>query len=175
VPAESSSDNPGSPSRRIFACYSHADARPVGALVALIRGIGTTMFRDIDSIEPGARWRAEIEQAIELAQLILVFWTQHAAGSPHVKEEYTLGLALHKCVIPVLLDSTPLSPALEGLQGIDLRELWARDSANFQARPILDHFRHRGSQPRESRSTMMILLPSALALKVAIDGVLRPA
>ena len=52
---------------------------------------------------------------------VLVFWSRYSAESDEVEREYTKGIHSGLRVIPVLLNETPLPPALSSHQWVDLR------------------------------------------------------
>ena len=111
--------------KRIFVSYSHQDAALVNPVVKLLR---VTVARDLvfvdsDSIEPGRKWRETIDQAIAQAHTLVVFWCLHSSSSDEVSREYRSAMEGGKSLLPVLLDSTPLPPALSEYQWIDFRDL----------------------------------------------------
>ena len=107
----------------VFISYSRSDRRRVRPLVDLLRGGGLTAFRDEDSITAGTPWEAALDQSIESARTVFVFWSEAAADSKAVQREYRRAIKLKKKVVPVLLDDTRLPPSLRRLQWIDLRDL----------------------------------------------------
>ena len=107
----------------VFISYSRKDRGLVAQLVKLLRAMGRSVFRDEDSIEAGARWRQELADSIHAASHVVIFWCEHSATSGEVKSEVDLAAEdAEKRLIPVLLDSTPLSPMLSEFEYIDLRE-----------------------------------------------------
>ncbi len=58
--------------------YSHYDASLVDPVVKLLRVNNSYVFQDIDYIRPGKKWRSEISKALTDAQLVVVFWCNHA-------------------------------------------------------------------------------------------------
>ncbi len=125
---------PISVSVKVFASYSSSDEWIVSELVRLLRAVGAPVFRARDDLPPGARWEPAICQAIEDADIVLVFWTHAAASSNPVRSEYTHAIALNKRLVPIYLDAAPpLPPELEAFQYVDLRkmrpsavEIWPR-------------------------------------------------
>ena len=105
----------------VFVSYSHTDAVVVKPIVELQRATGSAVFRDAESIPPGKKWRAAIEDAIDACRLVWVFWCTHASESKEVRGEYEMGINLNKDVVPVLMDATPLPPELAEFQWIDMR------------------------------------------------------
>jgi hypothetical protein len=112
-----------SQSARVFVSYSHADAALVAPVVKLLRVNRSLVFQDIDRIEPGKRWRNEIADALAESSLVVVFWCDHASRSTEVASEWEAAIDQDKDVLPLLLDATPLPPALRQFQWIDFREV----------------------------------------------------
>jgi TIR domain len=77
---------------QVFVSYSHRDKALVTSIVHLLRAIGGTVFQDADSIPPGKRWRLIIEESIDHATTVLVFWCAHARESDAVREEWQLAV-----------------------------------------------------------------------------------
>ena len=118
----------------IFVSYSRDDEQfvtpIVGILRAAIAGVPSAtgkywefVFQDVDSIEPGGRWKDQIDAAITRAERMFVFWCEHSSKSLQVEREYKLALSLGQVVVPVLLDDTPLPDLLSPIERRDLREL----------------------------------------------------
>jgi hypothetical protein len=108
---------------RIFVSYSHQDAALVTPVVRLLRSTSDFVFHDTDSIKPGSRWRGALADAIRDANLVIVFWCLHANESSEVEKEYLAAIEAAKNILPVLLDSTPVPPALGEFQWVDFRQL----------------------------------------------------
>jgi hypothetical protein len=119
---------------RIFVSYSHHDASLVTPVVRLLRSTNDFVFLDSEGIRPGEKWRAALAEAIRSANLIVVFWCRHSSESPEVESEYRSAIEAQKDVIPVLLDATPVPPALGEFQWIDFREL-GREKHSSQSVP----------------------------------------
>jgi hypothetical protein len=114
-----------SPRRRlnVFVSYSHEDSSMVSPIVRLLAALPNDVFIDSASIEPGTHWSTAISGAILRADVVLVFWCSHSKESPWVRSEWSLGLKLHKRIMPLLLDDTELPKGLGRFQGIDFRSL----------------------------------------------------
>ncbi len=63
-----------SPTTNVFVSYSHADAFLVAPVVALLRVNASFVFQDITDIKPGKKWRREIDDALNKADLVVVFY-----------------------------------------------------------------------------------------------------
>jgi TIR domain len=106
----------------IFVSYSHQDAGLVKPVVGLLRATKDLIFQDVDAIMPGSRWRPQIEEALDVAHLIVLFWCCHSSRSAEVRKEYESALSTGKDVLPVLLDATPLPKELSEFQWVDFRQ-----------------------------------------------------
>ena len=120
-----------SPLAHVFVSYSRADRPLVTPIVQVIRAVGVEVFQDVDSIPPGKRWRPVVEETIESADIVLVFWCVHSQCSHEVRKEWQRALDLGKDIVPVLLDSTPILGELAEYQAIDLR-YYVRSLASHQ-------------------------------------------
>lgn len=107
--------------QHVFVSYSRADKKIVEPMVKLIRATGQTVFMDIDRIPAGKRWRPIIDQSLDHADVVLVFWCQHANTSIPVQKEWRRALEIKKDIVPVLLDNTILPKELSEYQWIDFR------------------------------------------------------
>jgi hypothetical protein len=108
-------------SDKIFISYSRADRQRVVGLVGLLESLGHSVFMDQRSIQIGKRWQRELDNNLKKADVLIVFWTRHAARSEWVKWEYEIfdSQFPDRPLIPVLGDSTPLTDALAARQHSD--------------------------------------------------------
>jgi hypothetical protein len=107
----------------VFVSYSRADKAIVSPVISLLRAAKPTVFWDVDTIQPGDKWKREIRLAIRHCSVFLLFWCSHSDRSHSVKREWRQAISEERRVIPVLLDSTPLPKELREHQWIDLRDL----------------------------------------------------
>lgn len=75
---------------RVFASYSHRDERIVRACKEAYRALGIQLFVDKDDILAGQRWRNVLRQSIGDHDLFQLFWSQDAADSDEVANEWKL-------------------------------------------------------------------------------------
>lgn len=97
----------------VFLSYSRADSERVRPLRDALRGMGYRVFFDVQSIDPGSPWKKRLERAIRESRTLVLCWSENARGSDYISFEYSRAEALHKPVIPWLLDKTPLPAMLE--------------------------------------------------------------
>lgn len=160
---------------RIFVSYSRKDAAIVTPLVQMLRLGGSGVFRDIDHIPPGVKWRAVLIEAVDSCELLVLFWCCHSSTSAEVEKEYTQAVKAGKLLTPVLLDETPLNAALAEYQVINMRGLFGRHveyrledeterrSSFITPNPPRDFF----SLIRPQRRREVVLQPSQLAFEAA--------
>ncbi len=107
--------------QRVFISYSRADRQRVEGLASLLEALDHDVFMDQRSIRPGKRWRDKLEEELQAADVLVVFWTRHAARSDWVRREYESFETQFpdRPLMPVLGDTTPLTEILEARQYSD--------------------------------------------------------
>jgi len=142
--------------------YSRHDQPLVRAIVSLLktalRNIEKAIYWDGD-FEPGDPWFEQIREHIDAAPQLFVFWCWRSATSEQVRREFEYAFERHKRVVPVLLDSTPLSPELAPIHGIDLRSVVFHDEPIPKYEPIPidgDPLWEEGTEIRRFRDVRMI-------------------
>jgi len=105
----------------VFISYARTDTERVKPLCDELRRLGFRVFLDVQSIDPGEKWKRRLEHAIHASRALVLCWSQHARESEYVIFEYSRAQALRKPVFPWYLDSTPLPVMLE-IQGIEETE-----------------------------------------------------
>src|SRR5262245_27517854 len=117
----------------IFISYSHLDSDLVGPVVALLRASKALVFRDVDRLEPGKKWREQLDKALSECTTLVLFWCSHRCASEEVKKEYTAAIARQKDLLPLLIDDTPLPPNLAQYQYIDFRATFSHEHSAQRA------------------------------------------
>src|SRR5215467_14619280 len=110
---------------KVFISYARADGPAVQRLTQALTADGVTVWRDLDSLHGGQQWPKVIGEAIATNDLLLLVWSEHAATSHFVEQEWTTAIALRKTLLPCVLDATPLPPALSAVNAVDARQLTA--------------------------------------------------
>lgn len=103
----------------IFISYNHEDNDFAENLIHRLQDVGFKTWRDIDELNAGEVWRAEIDQAIKDAFSMIVIMTPQAKISEYVTYEWAFAFGVGVKVIPVMLKSTSLHPRLEDIQYLD--------------------------------------------------------
>jgi tetratricopeptide (TPR) repeat protein len=109
------------PLLNIFISYSHADNDFVDRLEADLRQQGFDTWVDRHGLVGGLRWRRELQEAVERAQVLLIVLSPEAITSQNVQIEYDYALDLGKLVIPVYYRQCNVPMELRTIQWIDFR------------------------------------------------------
>lgn len=117
-------DTPASPTaspyEAIFCSYSHDDAEIVERVERAYRALGLNYLRDVTVLRSGEAWNARLLQFIEQADIFQLFWSEAAAHSPYVEQEWRYALTLARAgnfIRPVYWDK-PLPPVPDALRGL---------------------------------------------------------
>jgi hypothetical protein len=97
----------------VFLSYSRDDTERVTPLRDALRHMGYRIFFDTQSIDPGEQWKTRLERSIQSSRTLVLCWSENTRGSDYITFEYSRAEALHKPVLPWLLDKTPLPAMLE--------------------------------------------------------------
>lgn len=93
--------------RKIFASYSHADARIVRDFEAVAQSLGDDYLRDVRKLRSGEDWSDGLERLIEQADVFQLFWSKNSMYSPFCRREWEYALARGINIRPVYWE-TPL-------------------------------------------------------------------
>jgi hypothetical protein len=72
----------------IFCSYSHDDAAIVERVERAYKALGLDYLRDVTTLRSGSDWNAALLKLIDKADIFQLFWSESAAESPYVKQEY---------------------------------------------------------------------------------------
>lgn len=88
---------------KIFVSYSRKDLRFVKKLVSDLEEAGLDVWRDLDDLDPGARFSSDIEKALRECQYVIVVLSPDSVASEWVEREYMFADKLeNKTIVPVL-------------------------------------------------------------------------
>src|SRR5215469_7276417 len=105
----------------IFISYSHADSAFVDQLEGDLRKLGFETWVDRQRLAGGQRWRRELQEAVEGAQVLLIVLSPEAIASQSVQIEFDYALDLGKLVIPLYYRQCTVPMELRAIQWIDFR------------------------------------------------------
>jgi serine/threonine protein kinase len=98
--------------QQMFVSYSHEDTALVEICRNIYRALGLTVLIDIDNLRSGQNWSSALEKMINTADVFQLFWSQHAAASHYVRQEweYALGCSKGEGFIRPVYWEKPLVP-----------------------------------------------------------------
>ncbi|UCF20715.1 MAG: TonB family protein [Gemmatimonadota bacterium] len=142
---------------RIFISYSSIDRIRTNGLGLLLEAMGHQVFHDHRTIKPGSSWEAALQEGLEQADALMIFWTKHAAKSDWVRKEYEFFYATYpdRPLVPVLGDETALTEILKTRQHADFAPI---------VNEVLDmkrKMKKQGAGPGEINSAVMGRLEEA--------------
>jgi hypothetical protein len=107
----------------IFLSYARGDG---GDAVTRLRNelirAGFNIWRDIEEMHGGERWKEQLRAALRRIDVVLVLLTPGAVESQMVAWEWENALTLEKCVIPLLAIKCKIPPELSQFHYHDLSE-----------------------------------------------------
>jgi hypothetical protein len=106
----------------IFLSHSRADKNRVTGLGLLLESLSHKVFLDHKTILPGRRWEASLQSGLDESDVLIVYWTRHAAKSDWVRNEIEY-FSTHypsRSIVPIIGDETPLSQLLHAFQASNL-------------------------------------------------------
>jgi hypothetical protein len=92
APANASAD----PYDAVFCSYSHQDSAIVERLERAYRALGFDYLRDVTALRSGEDWDDRLLALIDEADIFQLFWSNAAAASPYVRQEWEYALALQR-------------------------------------------------------------------------------
>lgn len=90
----------------IFGSYSQKDSAVVNELLRILCSM------------PGDDWSCEISQYLGEADVLVVFWSRHAAETDSVRKDYLSAIDMGMRVIPVRLDDLALPSEMAAFEAI---------------------------------------------------------
>jgi hypothetical protein len=85
----------------IFCSYSHDDTHIIERVEKAYKALGLTFLRDVETLKSGQAWNEELLRMIEQADIFQLFWSETAAGSKYVRQEWEHALKHQRQIRPV--------------------------------------------------------------------------
>jgi hypothetical protein len=104
---------------QIFISYSRKDIAFARRLAADLEKAGYSVWWDITDLRGGDDWVRVIPEAIGTSDFFIVVLSPNSIASEWVRKEYTQAISLHKKIIPIMLEQTPVPFALITINFID--------------------------------------------------------
>ena len=92
APAQSDAD----PYDAIFCSYSHKDTAIVERVERAYKALGLDYLRDVTTLRSGEAWNPRLLELIDQADIFQLFWSNAAADSRYVRQEWEHALALKR-------------------------------------------------------------------------------
>jgi hypothetical protein len=105
----------------IFISYAHADSPFVDQLQADLQQQGLLAWVDRRGLVGGQKWRRQLQETLERAQVLLVVLSPEAVSSEYVQNEYGYAADEGKLVIPLYYRPCQVPLELRGIQWIDFQ------------------------------------------------------
>jgi hypothetical protein len=80
----------------VFCSYSHQDSAIVERLERAYKALGFDYLRDVTALRSGEDWDDRLLALIDEADIFQLFWSDAAAASPYVRQEWEYALALRR-------------------------------------------------------------------------------
>ena len=114
---------------KLFISYSRKDIQAAEKIEQKLQENGFDTWRDLSDIDPGVNWSRESANSLADSDIIVLLWSEHAATSRTVKNEWLTARALEKGIIPCFLepleklpDALKLPQVLEHINGINFTD-----------------------------------------------------
>lgn len=138
--------------------YSRKDSEQANELVAYLEGEGIHVWIDKTGLAASSHWAADITRAIDGCPNFIILLSKNSIQSAEVLRELNLASNRRKNIIPVQIDSTPLTPAFEYL-------LAGLQYTNFKDKEVLAQRIRLGKKagahvlkPKRNRAILVVLL-----------------
>jgi hypothetical protein len=152
---------------RVFASYSHQDEPVVRACKAAYRALGIQLFIDKDDILSGELWRGVLRRSIADHDLFQLFWSQTAADSNEVANEWKLAKEIAPArttdFIRPLYWTEPMPAVPEALQDMHFARL---DLTSLQ---LPSGKAEGGEAPPASPATQQVRLEASFPILETVD------
>jgi hypothetical protein len=89
---------------QVFVSYARADAKTVDAMESQLRAHGIKLWRDVEGIAGGAKWRDSLVQALGASSAVLLLMSPASLGSKWVRRELEFADGKDLPIIPVVTE-----------------------------------------------------------------------
>ncbi len=105
-----------------FLSYSRNDYQAAEFMVLGLQKRGLRVWFDVQQLEPGTDWQADIRNGLEQSENVLLLASRSSLESPYVEREWRHALAAGRPVIVARLDSVRLPSDLRDAPIVDCRQ-----------------------------------------------------
>lgn len=116
----------------VFLSYSRSDSALVDRMAIKIGQAGYSIWLDRTGIRGGEQWRHAIVDAIEAAEVFVIFLSPHSVQSTNVRKELDLAETSKRKILPVSIASVTIPPGMKyQLAGVQVIEGWQLADGGF--------------------------------------------
>ncbi len=149
----------------VFISYSRQQLYFAEALSLQLQKVGVEVWMDLQQLEPGSDWQAQISAALQACTALVLVGSQPALTSHYVEQEWKTVLAAGKPVYIALYEAVDLPDALESAPVIDFRGRF-KPAAKTLADCLLHERIIRQPIPKPNRLHIPTRLPPGIRLIV---------
>ena len=132
--------------KQLFISYTRKDEAFVQKLAAALESCGISLWYDRKGIGAGSQWEAELLNALNKVDLLLLILTPDSLQSAWVEREWQLTLQQNKPILPILYKpiAQALPPELAPIQYLDFNKF---PTFEVFVNAVLDELRAFGFRP----------------------------
>lgn len=108
----------------LYISYSRSNTDVARRLVTDLENRGYTTWVDTDDLKTGDLWTAQIDTAIQDAEVFITLLSPATAANRTVQREIQLAEQSHKPIIPVLVEAASIPASLANYQMVDATGDW---------------------------------------------------
>ena len=131
----------------IFLSYARENEATAGEMARVLEGAGHRVWWD-QHIDSGAEFAAEIEAAIDAADIVLVVWSKQSVKSRWVRDEASIGGDSGK-LVPISIDGTKPPMGFRQFHTPDLSG-WQGSKRDKRIAELLRSIQSRGTDPERA-------------------------
>ena len=165
-----------SPEHSIFISYSRQQLYFAEALSKRLQKAGVGVWMDLQQLEPGEDWRAQIRDALQACTALVLVGSRQALASPYVQEEWGTAMSAGKPVVIALYEAVNLPEALGQVSLIDFRGRF-KPAVQTLADCLLHGRTVKQPAPRPNRLNLPTKLPPGIrivTLALLLTALLTP-
>lgn len=152
----------------IFISYARLDKNIVYPEITRLQREGYEIWYDDQDIVTGRSWGPEIQEALQECTCFIVFITQHASESSHVREEIRVALALDKPFIRIdwekAVPPTEFKGQVDKIHALKRYSLHKPDYEKRLQRALSDHVAPRPRISALNKNLDDVSVPQALGI-----------
>lgn len=106
---------------RAFLSYSRQQYYFAESLALALQNKGIALWFDVQQLEPGSDWKADIEDGLTRSEMVLLLASRASLASPYVEREWRHALERRRIVIVGIIETVRIPRDLRQMPILDLR------------------------------------------------------